>query len=190
MPLSDFVKREFFDPLQMKNTMYKPPAEVREFVAPTEMDTTWRKRLVRGTVHDENAELLGGVSGHAGLFSTGADLAVYMQMLLNEGVYGGIRLLNESTVREFTRKQEPGQERFLGWDRKSPAGSSAGSLFSPSSFGHTGFTGTSIWADPERNLAVIFLANRVYPSRANTKIFKVRPALNDAVISALSRESR
>jgi beta-glucosidase-like glycosyl hydrolase/CubicO group peptidase (beta-lactamase class C family) len=190
MPLSDFVKREFFDPLQMKNTMYKPPADLRELAAPTEVDTIWRRRLVRGTVHDENAELMGGVSGHAGLFSTAADLAVYMQMLLNGGTYGGIRLLSDSTVREFTRKREDGQERFLGWDGKSLVGSSAGSLFSPSSFGHTGFTGTCAWVDPERNLAVVFLANRVYPTRANTKIFKVRPALNDAVVSSVSGDGR
>jgi beta-N-acetylhexosaminidase len=190
VPLSDFVKREFFDPLQMKHTMYKPPADLRDLAAPTEVDSIWRKRLVRGTVHDENAELLGGVSGHAGLFSTAADLAVYMQMLLNGGTYGGIRFLSDSTVREFTQKRENHQERFLGWDRKSPVGSSAGSLFSPSSFGHTGFTGTCFWADPERNLAVVFLTNRVYPTRANTKIFRVRPALNDAVITALSGEVR
>lgn len=185
MSLADFVQKEFFEPLRMTNTMYKPPADVRGLVAPTEIDTVWRKRLVRGTVHDENAELLGGVSGHAGLFSTAADLAVFMQMLLNEGTYGGVRFLSESTVRTFTRTAGIGQERFLGWDRKSATGSSAGSLFSSLSFGHTGFTGTCIWADPERNLAVVFLTNRVYPTRVNAKISKVRPALNDAVVSAL-----
>ena len=110
-------------------------------------------------------------------------------MLMNGGTYGGRRYLEESTVRMFTSRQSGHSARSLGWDMKSTKGySSAGSLFSPRSFGHTGFTGTSIWADPARNLFVIFLTNRVYPTRENTKITKVRPAVHDAVIQALNVE--
>jgi len=185
IPLDEFATREFFGPLRMRNTMYNPPESLRARCAPTEIDTSWRKMLVQGTVHDENAAFLGGVSGNAGLFSTASDLAVYMQMLLNRGTYAGRRYLSEKTIDEFIGKRSPRQERWLGWDMKSPRGSSAGSYFSPSSFGHTGFTGTCIWADPSRNLAVIFLTNRVYPTRANLKITRVRPAVNDAVMKAL-----
>jgi CubicO group peptidase (beta-lactamase class C family) len=151
----------------------------------------WRKQNVpvRGTVHDENAAVLGGVAGHAGLFSTAPDLAIFMQMLMNGGTYGGKRYLKEETIRMFTERQSGKSSRALGWDTKSRHGySSAGRLFSDNSFGHTGFTGTSIWADPERNLFVIFLTNRVYPTRENRKIFYVRPALHDAVIEALKSQ--
>jgi beta-N-acetylhexosaminidase len=185
MSLDAFVKKEFFVPLRMKNTTYVPADSLRVRCAPTEIDTTWRKSVVQGTVHDENAAFIGGVSGNAGLFSTASDLAVYMQMLFNKGLYAGRRYLTERTIAEFIEKRAPGQERWLGWDMRAPHGSSAGAFFSPASFGHTGFTGTCIWADPSRNLAVIFLTNRVYPTRANLKIAKVRPALNDAVMRAL-----
>lgn len=181
--LDVYVKENFFEPLAMTRTTFKPPQE--ENIAPTEYDTLWRKKLVQGRVHDENADFLGGVSGHAGLFSTASDLAVFMQMVMNGGTYSGIRFLESSTVAAFTKKQSEKSSRALGWDTKSPTGSSAGGLFSPNSFGHTGFTGTSIWADPERNLFVILLTNRVHPTRANTKISKVRPAVADAVIEAL-----
>jgi beta-glucosidase-like glycosyl hydrolase/CubicO group peptidase (beta-lactamase class C family) len=185
MPLHVYVRREFFEPLGMKRTMYAPPESLASQCAPTEIDTLWRKRLVQGQVHDENAALLDGVAGHAGLFSTASDLAVYMQMLLNKGAYGGVRFLKESTVIEFTRKYVPGQERYLGWDMKSPTGSSAGTLFSPSSFGHLGFTGTSVWTDPDRRISVILLTNRVHPTRASQKIQRIRPAVHDMVIRAL-----
>ncbi|MEW6512154.1 MAG: glycoside hydrolase family 3 N-terminal domain-containing protein [Bacteroidota bacterium] len=185
MRLDEYVKREFYEPLRMSHTTFLPDPSLWERIAPTEVDTLWRRRLIQGTVHDENAAFLGGVSGHAGLFSTASELAVFMQMLLNRGVYGGRRYISEGTVYEFIGRRDPGQERWLGWDLRSPEGSSAGTLFSRSSFGHTGFTGTSLWADPERNLAVVFLTNRVYPTRANSRLFRVRPALHDAVIRAL-----
>jgi CubicO group peptidase (beta-lactamase class C family) len=185
MPLDAFVRKEFFEPLGMTRTMYAPPESLASQCAPTEIDTLWRKRLVQGQVHDENAALLDGVAGHAGLFSTASDLAIYMQMLLNKGAYGGVRYLKESTVIEFTRKYVQGQDRYLGWDMKSSTGSSAGSLFSPSSFGHLGFTGTSVWTDPDRRISVILLTNRVHPTRANQKIQRIRPAVHDMVIRAL-----
>ena len=189
MPLSDFVRKEFYEPLGMTSTMFVPPPTLLPRIVPTEVDTLWRKTLVHGSVHDENAALLGGVSGHAGLFSTARDLAIFVQMLLNEGVYGGRRYLSSDIVRTFTRVRPPGQDRYLGWDAKSPHGSSAGDLFSPSSFGHTGFTGTSVWVDPERQLGVILLTNRVHPTRANTKLFSVRPAFHNAVVRALEPET-
>jgi CubicO group peptidase (beta-lactamase class C family) len=185
MRLNEFVSREFFEPLRMRNTMFNPDSSLAERIAPTEVDTVWRKRLVQGTVHDENSAFLGGVAGHAGLFSTASDLAVFMQMLLNRGVYGGRRFVSEGTIYEFIGRKGPDQERWLGWDMRSAKGSSSGSFFSPSAFGHTGFTGTSIWADPERRLAIVVLTNRVYPSRARSRIFTVRPALHDAVLRAL-----
>lgn len=190
--LDRYVDKEFFFPLHMANTMYNPPESRWNRIAPTEIDTLWRKTKspVRGRVHDENASVLGGVSGHAGLFSTASDLAVMMQMLMNGGTYAGKRYLNEATIGMFTIRQSDRSTRGLGWDTKSLQGySSAGSRFSSKSFGHTGFTGTSIWADPERNLFVILLTNRVYPTRENTKIFKVRPAVHDAVIDALKSEA-
>jgi len=183
--LADYLQENFFAPLGMTGTMFTPPRSLIGRIAPTEIDTLWRKTLVWGQVHDENAALLGGVSGHAGLFSTASDAAILLQMLLNKGVYAGKRYISERTVVEFTRKQQPFGDRYLGWDSRSPRGSSAGDLFSLSSFGHTGFTGTSVWVDPERQLLVVFLTNRVFPTRANLKIARVRPALHDAVVRAL-----
>ncbi len=183
--LSEFVQKEFFVPLGMRNTMYQVPLDLRSRAVATEYDSVWRRRLVQGTVHDENAEFLGGVSGHAGLFSTAGDLAVFVQMLINGGVYNGRRFLQDSTIAAFVGTRREGQERWLGWDMKSPKGSSAGRLFSASSFGHTGFTGTSIWVDPERRLGVIFLTNRVHPTRASTKLFRIRPVLHDTIIESL-----
>lgn len=189
MPLDEFAEKEFFRPLGMTSTGFIPPAGERDLIAPTEFDSSWRKRLVQGTVHDENAAFFGGVSGHAGLFSTASDLAVFMQMLLNGGTYGGVRFLSDSIVRAFTTRRDGSSERALGWDLKAPSGSSAGDLFSPSSYGHTGFTGTSIWVDPLRRLCVIFLANRVYPTRANLRIAHVRPLLHDAVVWAMTDDT-
>jgi beta-glucosidase-like glycosyl hydrolase/CubicO group peptidase (beta-lactamase class C family) len=188
--LAEFAAREFFQPLRMNSTVFNPSRAASSYVAPTEVDTVWRKQLIQGTVHDENAALLGGVAGNAGLFSTASDLAVFMQMLLNGGTYGGVRYLADSTVQRFTRLQDSSGVRALGWDMKSKEGSSAGDVFSMSSFGHLGFTGTSIWADPERNVFVVFLTNRIHPNRANNRISKVRPALHDAVMSALEPYNR
>ncbi len=186
MKLDQYANKTFFEPLGMSRTMFVPTAELFRGIAPTEIDTSWRKRPVHGTVHDENAGFLGGVSGHAGLFSNARDLAVIMQMLLNGGTYGGQRFFSEGTVAEFVKKQGENSSRALGWDTKSPRNSSAGSMFAGNSFGHTGFTGTSIWADPQRKLFLILLTNRVHPTRANSKIAKVRPAVADAVINSLS----
>lgn len=188
-PLDAFVRDRVFEPLGMRDTMFRPPPELRPRIAPTEIDP-WRGRLVHGEVHDENAFAMGGVAPHAGLFSTAGDLARFGQMLLNGGVLEGRRIVSRETVALFTRRAGiPGSDRALGWDTKSAEGSSAGTLFSPTSFGHTGFTGTSIWIDPERQLYVILLTNRVHPTRENNLIREVRPAVADAVVRALAEPS-
>jgi beta-N-acetylhexosaminidase len=183
--LEEFCRDEIFKPLEMNNTFYNPPAELRNKIAPTELDNYWRNRQLQGEVHDETAFLLGGVAGHAGLFSTAEDVSKILQMLLQEGNYKNKQIIKKETVTQFTRKYSALSSRGLGWDTKTPEGSSAGKLFSKFSFGHTGYTGTSVWADPERKIAVVFLTNRVYPTRNNSKIIKVRPLLHDAVISAI-----
>ncbi|MBU2637084.1 MAG: serine hydrolase, partial [Bacteroidetes bacterium] len=185
-PLDIYLKNEFFEPLGMQNTFYNPSSDILQRVAPTEFDTVWRKKLVQGAVHDETAALLGGVSGHAGLFSTATDLAIFVQMILNGGSYGGVQYIKPEPIKLFTERPNMKMQRGLGWDFKTLNGySSAGNLFGQKSFGHTGFTGTSIWVDPERNLFVIFLTNRVHPTRANTKISKLRSDLHDAVIESI-----
>ncbi|HLX11349.1 MAG TPA: serine hydrolase, partial [Bacteroidota bacterium] len=190
-PLDQYVGHSFFEPLGMSHTMYVPPALLLDHCAPTEYDSVFRKTLVQGVVHDENAYALGGVSGHAGLFSTASDLAILMQMLMNGGSYGGKQFLKPETIHLFTSKQTGQSTRALGWDTKTMTGySTAGSLFSEKSFGHTGFTGTSIWADPTRNVFVIFLTNRVYPTRTNTKIASIRPLVHDQVIRALISQAQ
>jgi len=183
MPLDRFVHEKIFGPLGMKNTMYTPPADLRARIAPTEIDTA-RGGLVWGKVHDENADAMGGVAGHAGLFSSASDLAVFAQMLLNGGEYGGVRIVHPETVARWTARQGKTSSRALGWDTPSK-GSSSGHFFSPRSFGHTGFTGTSIWIDPERSLFVILLTNRVDPTRANTRHEPLRRAIADAVQQAI-----
>ncbi|HLF13467.1 MAG TPA: glycoside hydrolase family 3 N-terminal domain-containing protein, partial [Bacteroidota bacterium] len=184
--LDRYVDSVFYTPLGMTRTMYLPPAEARDSTVPTEYDSVYRHRLVWGEVHDENAHALGGVSGHAGLFSTAEDLAVFLQMLMNGGTYGGARYLRPQTVTLFTGRRDTAEERGLGWDFVSTSGyTSAGTLFGPLSYGHTGFTGTSVWADPGKKIFVILLTNRVFPTRNNQKIRNVRPAVHDAVMRAL-----
>jgi beta-N-acetylhexosaminidase len=184
--LEGFVLERVFTPLGMAETRYRPPSAWLPRIAPTELDP-WRRRLVHGEVHDENAFALGGVAPHAGLFGTAPDLARFAQMLLWGGIYDHQRIVSRRTLEAFTRPAGvPGSTRALGWDTKSPEGSSAGTLFSASSFGHTGFTGTSLWLDPERELFVILLTNRVHPTRENNLIREVRPAVADAVVRGLA----
>jgi len=184
-PLDALAREYIFDPIGMKNTMYNPPKKLWPEIAPTEIDNELRHRLVQGEVHDENAFAIGGVSGHAGVFSTSPDLASFCQMLLNGGVYAHQRILKRATIAEFTVPQALAQNtRTLGWVVPTE-GSSSGHYFSSHSYGHTGFTGTTIWIDPDRQLFVILLTNRVNPTRENHKIAEVRPAVHDAVMKAL-----
>jgi len=196
--LNDFLDARLFGPLGMTSTRFLPPASWREHIAPTENDTVFRHRLLRGEVHDENAGRLGGVSGHAGLFSSAGDLSTFAMWLLKsrrtpedaEGrraTSGDSGRLPASVVRQFTTRQNipPGSSRALGWDTPSE-NSSAGTKMGPNAYGHTGFTGTSIWFDPDRDLFIILLTNRVNPTRANTKILQVRRRVADLVNDALT----
>jgi CubicO group peptidase (beta-lactamase class C family) len=182
--LDQFVEARVFGPLGMRDTWYNPPEAMKPRIAPTETED-FRGGQVWGVVHDETAWVLGGVSGNAGLFSSARDLAVFVQMLLNGGSYGSTQILKPSTVARWTARQRPDASRALGWDTPSPQ-SSAGRFFSPRSFGHTGFTGTSIWADPERELFVVLLTNRVNPTRDNQKIGPLRRAVADVVQQAVT----
>lgn len=182
-PLDVYLTRHVTGPLGMTSTMYRPDTSLRARVAPTEFDP-WRQRHIRGEVHDENAFMLGGVSGHAGLFSTAADLTRFARMMLNGGTLDGVRVLRPQTIAQFTAVQDPSlSHRALGWE--TPSGrNSAGHRMSARAFGHTGFTGTSLWMDPERGAFVVLLSNRVNPSRQNARIGQVRVALADAVMAA------
>ena len=182
--LDTYLSRHIFQPLGMTATTYRPDASLRDRIAPTEFDP-WRQRHIRGEVHDENAFMLGGISGHAGLFSTAADLTRFARMMLGGGVLDGVRILAAPTIAQFTAVQDPGlSHRALGWE--TPSGrNSAGTRMSARAFGHTGFTGTSLWMDPEAGVFVILLSNRVNPSRQNTRIGLVRTALADAVMAAV-----
>jgi beta-N-acetylhexosaminidase len=185
--LESFAKERIFAPLGMKDTTFRPRAELLPRIAPTENDP-WRGRVVHGEVHDENAFAMGGVAPHAGLFGTAGDLARFAQMLLNGGVFEHKRIVSRETVEKFTTRANlvPDSSRALGWD--TPSGSSsAGDLFGPRSFGHTGFTGTSMWMDPDRNLFVILLSNHVHPTRDVPVLLPVRRALADAVVRGLAQ---
>ncbi len=184
-PLDVLANEYIFNPIGMQHSMYNPPKSLWQKIAPTEVDSKLRNRLVQGEVHDENAYAIGGVSGHAGVFSNSPDLAAFCQMLLNGGVYAHHRILKRATLAEFTVPQPLAQNtRTLGWVVPTE-GSSSGHFFSAHSYGHTGFTGTTIWIDPDRQLFVVLLTNRVNPTRENHKIAEVRPAVHDAVMNAL-----
>ncbi|MGB5847803.1 MAG: serine hydrolase domain-containing protein [Ignavibacteriaceae bacterium] len=180
-----FCKEKIFIPLQMNSTFFNPADSLLYKIAPTEYDNYWRNELVWGEVHDETASLLNGVSGHAGLFSTAKDISNLLLLLLNDGTFNGHQIIKSATVKLFTTRYSDKSTRALGWDTKSGEKSSAGNLFDITSFGHTGFTGTSVWIDPTRKLFVVLLTNRVYPIRENKKLYEVRPVLHDAVIITL-----
>jgi len=183
--LDQYVLNHVFLPLRMTETMYRPPAALKSRIAPTEIDSI-RGGKVWGVVHDERAYYLGGVSAHAGLFSSAHDMARFARMYLNGGELDGVRILQPATIQLFTTRQV--QDRGLGW-QKPDGRNSAGHLMSERAFGHTGFTGTSIWIDPARDVFVILLSNRVNPTRKNQKIGRVRVALADAVMSTMARSS-
>jgi CubicO group peptidase (beta-lactamase class C family) len=162
---------------------YAPPRAWRPIVAPTEIDA-WRGRLLVGEVHDENAWALGGVAGHAGLFGTAAAVGAFARLVL-AALASDDRLARHATARRFaTRTRVPGSSRGLGWDTMLPT-SSCGRLMSESAIGHTGFTGTSLWIDPEKDVYVVLLTNRVHPTRENDAILRIRPAVHDAIMSAM-----
>jgi len=183
-PLDRYLARHLFEPLGMRSTGYRPDPALRARTAPTEYDPR-RGRQAWGEVHDENAYLLGGVSAHAGLFSTARDLTRFARMYLSGGELDGRRIVSTAAITEFTRVPDPGlSHRALGWE--TPDGeNSAGHRMSPHAFGHTGFTGTSLWIDPAHDAFVLLLSNRVNPTRENRRIRGVRVQLADAVMAAL-----
>ena len=184
-PLDAYLERRLFGPLGMTDTGFNPDSSRAPRIAPTERDTVLRNRHLRGVVHDENAWAMGGVAGHAGLFSSVRDLARFARMLLDGGtVAGGGRILDASTIDRFTTRYDTTSSRALGWDTPSER-SSAGRHMTSRAFGHTGFTGTSIWVDPELDLFVVLLTNRVNPTRAERRHIPLRRAVHDAVVRAI-----
>lgn len=185
---SDYSKANIFNPLGMRNTEFRVAGRgTNRSIVPTEVDNNFRKRLVQGEVHDETAYILGGTAGHAGLFSTVEDLSKFALMMVNEGRHNGSQFLKPETIQLFTTPVAPGSHtRAMGWDTKNPEGySSAGQFFGARSYGHTGFTGTSMWIDPDSKLFLILLTNRVFPTRDNRKISTVRSDLADIVHNAV-----
>ncbi|MFZ0953483.1 MAG: serine hydrolase domain-containing protein [Candidatus Sulfotelmatobacter sp.] len=184
--LDRFCQREIFAPLAMTHTTFNPPLEIRAKIPPTANDQTFRGRIIQGEVQDENANVLGGVAPHAGLFSTAEDLAKFAQALLNQGS----PILRPETVALFIRRESapPGTTRALGWDTPSSP-SQSGKHFSQQSFGHLGYTGTSLWIDATRQLSIALLTNRTWPDCSNQAIKQIRPNFHDAVIEALEKKN-
>jgi serine-type D-Ala-D-Ala carboxypeptidase len=180
--LDSFCQREVFGRLGMTQTVFNPPSAWRSAIPPTVDDRTFRGRVVQGEVHDENASVLKGVAGHAGVFATAQDVATFANVMLG----GGKPMVRPETLALFTRRETApaGTSRALGWDTPS-APSQSGKYFSARSFGHLGYTGTSLWIDPERQLSVTLLTNRTWPDCSNKAIKQVRPAFHDAVVEAL-----
>lgn len=186
MSLDNFADGHLFKPLGMSDTRFLPDTNDRAFrrrIAPTTSDDL-RGGPLQGTVHDANAWAIGGVSGHAGLFSSARDLAVFAQLLLDGGTYGTVRIVAPQAIARWTSRQGNATSRALGWDTPAPS-SSAGRYFSPRSFGHTGFTGTSLWIDPERGLFVVLLMNRVNSRGEGTRHVQLRRDVSDAVQRAV-----
>jgi len=203
--LNQYCIDNIFLPLDMQNTMFVPDDSRKDKIAPTEEDTYWRGRLLQGEVHDETTAMLNGVSGNAGLFSNARDIYKLMSVLLNDGRYYNPytrslkeeRMFDEFTVELFTKKYTDvlyENSRALGWDTK-PLDSSTkyripcGELISENCFGHTGYTGTSVWCDRERKIIVILLTNRVYPSRSNYGIRDIRPEIHNAAIEIIESQN-
>ncbi len=205
-PHDAFLRERVWSPLGMLDTDYRPDPSLKPRIATTELDTTWRHEMVWGRVHDENADAMGGVAGHAGLFSTAVDLSVFARMMLNGGVApacvpgavpgepcplarpSDVRLLDTGVLESFTRRFDDSSSRGLGWDTPAP-NSSSGDYLTPSAFGHTGYTGTSIWMDPGLDLWVILLTNRVHPTRDNQKHVPLRRAVADAAALAVTDQA-
>jgi beta-glucosidase-like glycosyl hydrolase/CubicO group peptidase (beta-lactamase class C family) len=188
-----FVDEFFYQPLHMRNTSYKPRKKFPiSRIAPTENDTIFRKQIIRGDVHDPGAAMLGGVCGHAGLFSTAEDIGILFQVYLQNGYYGGLQYFDTATIKEFTSYQHDGKEnrRALGFDKPFKKYDKYGPVCESaylSSFGHSGFTGTYVWADPEEKLIYVFLSNRVYPKSDNYKIsrYDIRTNIHQAIYDAI-----
>jgi beta-glucosidase-like glycosyl hydrolase/CubicO group peptidase (beta-lactamase class C family) len=189
--LDEFLQEYLFTPLGLKYISYLPKKSFPlEQIAPTEVDNTFRKGMIQGNVHDEIASIFGGIAGHAGLFSNAYSLAVVMQMNLQNGYYGGIQYIHPITVSDFTKRQYTQNRRGMGWDKPQVVGheyNPASYHASMDSFGHSGFTGTYVWVDPEYDLVYIFLSNRTYPDSKNKKLIdsEVRKRIQTVIYSSL-----
>ncbi|MCF6242260.1 MAG: serine hydrolase [Bacteroidales bacterium] len=184
--INQYLKKEIYNPLGLRNIDYLPLKRFRKNrIIPTENDVQWRYELLQGYVHDPSAAILGGVSGNAGLFANAQNLGVLFQMILNGGKYGGKQFIRSDIIKQFTTRQEDTQ-RGLGFDMPN-SHAVVGNLAPASTYGHSGFTGTCIWVDPENNLIYIFLSNRVYPSAKNWKIISlhIRERIHDAIYEAI-----
>ena len=193
--MSELSNSWIFRPLKMDNTTFNPSRELIGRIAPTEIDINFRNRLIHGEVHDENTYIMNGVSGHAGVFSTAEDIAKYAQMWIDGGLNNGNRIFKESLIHEFMGKQYlPIDSDFaIGWDTPSQNGkSSSGDYFSSKSIGHLGFTGTSVWIDLQKEIIIVFLSNRVHPSRkgdiGKKEMYDVRRKLHNAVMFEILTE--
>ena len=197
LPLNEYVEKTFYRKMGMRTTGFKPRARFAlNKIVPTEEEPHFRKQLIRGDVHDEGASLFGGVAGHAGLFSDAYDLAMLYQMLLNGGVFNGERYLKTETIKLFTSYQSDISRRGLGFDKPEKDNTTRpepypSSSVSPQTFGHTGFTGTCVWADPKYNLVYIFLSNRVHPTRDNPRFgqMSIRPKIQEIIYSGLDEHT-
>ncbi len=189
--MNQFTNSVFYEPMGMHRTSFLPALEFpAEEIVPTEQDKAFRRQLIHGWVHDPGAAMMGGVAGHAGLFSNATDMAKMMEMFLNKGTYGGKRYFNESTIEYFTKCHSEKNRRGFGFDKPETDTSkvSPSSIYaSPKSFGHSGFTGTLVWADPESDLVYIFLSNRVHPNQYNKKLIKenFRTRVQDVIYKAI-----
>ncbi len=187
-PLDEYCAAHIFGPLKMGDTRFNPPAVFRERIAPTEYISNGSRALLWGVVHDPTARFMGGVAGHAGLFSTADDLTVFVQMMLNGGTYNGVRILGPLTVEKMTTPQSPAGKqavRGLGWDIDSPYASARGEFFPVGSYGHTGYTGTSLWVEPVSKTFVILLTNRIHPD-GKGNVVALRGRVASIVASALA----
>ena len=182
--LDGFCRREIFAPLGMINSTFDPPKEIRAMIPPTADDRSFRHRIIQGEVQDENTSVLGGIAAHAGVFSTALDLARFGHSMLG----AGRSILRPETMALFTKRESmpAGASRALGWDTPS-APSQSGKYFGPASFGHLGYTGTSLWIDPDRRLSITLLTNRTWPDCSNRAIKQVRPRFHDAVVEAIEK---
>ena len=185
-PLEIFTWRQIFAPLRMTRTRFNPPDEWKHDIPPTEDERSFFGRVMQGEVNDENANVMGGVAGHAGIFAPATDIARLAECMLR----GGSPILKPGTIKIFTQRESTphGTTRAIGWDTPSRPQSSSGTMFSDHSFGHLGFTGTSLWIDPEKQLSVTLLTNRTWPDRQSHAIREVRPKLHDAVVDALEEK--
>ena len=189
--VDQFVRDEIFEPMGLHSTWFNPEQagpRVSNRILPTEIDTVYNRGTVHRRVHDERAYFMDGIAGHAGLFSSAQDIAKYAYMLLNGGIYGGEQYLSPEIIDYFTGHRSPINHRGLGFDRKSDGFSSAGTLTGDRTFGHLGFTGTSLWVDPDEDIAIILLTNRTYPNRSyGSDIRFIRAAISDAVMNSIAK---